>query len=116
MPWKTIPTIVGEAAGAWLDWVGNLLSAISQAIPAIMSLVQAKKAEATANLEAAGAGAASSVASIPYVGPIMAVAAVASVIAAMANIPKFAGGGVVYEKRRNRSTASRWISRPSVRR
>lgn len=88
--------IVGEAAGAWLDWVGNLLSAISQAIPAIMSLVQAKKAEATANLEAAGAGAASSVASIPYVGPIMAVAAVASVIAAMANIPKFAGGGVVY--------------------
>ena len=92
----SLSNIVGESAGAWLDWIGNLLSAISQAIPAIMSLVTAKKAEATANLEAASAGAASSVASIPYVGPVMAVAAVASVIAAMANIPKFASGGVVY--------------------
>lgn len=92
----SLSNIVGESAGAWLDWIGNLLNAISQAIPAIMSLVTAKKAEANANLEAASAGAASSVASIPYVGPIMAVAAVASVIAAMANIPKFAGGGVVY--------------------
>lgn len=92
----SLSDIVGESAGAWMDWVHNLLSSISQAIPAIMSLVKARKAEANANLEAAAAGSASSVASIPFVGPVMAVAAVASVLAALANIPKFAGGGVVY--------------------
>lgn len=87
---------IGGTAEAWLDWIGNLLSAISQALPAIMSLTKAKKADATASAEDAGASAAASVAGIPYVGPVMAVAAIASIVAALANIPKFASGGAVY--------------------
>ena len=57
---------------------------------------RAARTEATANAAAAVTGAGKSVASIPYVGAILAVAAIASVIAALANIPKFANGGVVY--------------------
>lgn len=34
--------------------------------------------------------------SIPIVGPILAIAAVASVLAALANLPKFAYGGIAY--------------------
>lgn len=71
------------------------MSAVAAAIPAIMALTQAKQEETTANTAAAASGAASSVASIPVVGAVMAVAAIASVIAAMANVPKFAKGGVV---------------------
>lgn len=86
---------VGGAAGQWLQWGSNLMSAVAAAIPAIMALTQAKQKETTANTAAAASGAASSVASIPVVGAVMAVAAIASVIAAMANVPKFAKGGVV---------------------
>ena len=86
---------VGGAAGQWLQWGSNLMSAVAAAIPAIMALTQAKQEETTANTAAAASGAASSVASIPVVGAVMAVAAIASVIAAMANVPKFAKGGVV---------------------
>ena len=53
-------------------------------------------AEVAANTAKAGSGAASSVASIPYVGPVLAIAAMASVIAALASLPKFANGGLVY--------------------
>ena len=91
-----IGNIVGENAGQWLQWGANLMQAVGQAIPAIASLVVSKKAEANANTEAAATGAASSVAGIPFVGPIMAVAAVASVLAALANLPKFAKGGIAY--------------------
>ncbi|MBQ8958893.1 MAG: hypothetical protein IJ057_10445 [Bacteroidales bacterium] len=52
--------------------------------------------EVAANTAKAGSGAASSVASIPYVGPVLAIAAMASVIAALASLPKFANGGLVY--------------------
>lgn len=93
---QTLGDVVGEGAVAWIDWGVNLLNAIGQAIPAIASLIAAKRAEATVNTAAAATGAASSQASIPYVGPILAVAAVASVLAAVANLPKFANGGVVY--------------------
>lgn len=86
---------VGDTAAAWLDWIGNLLSAVAQAIPALMGLAAAKKAEATANTAAMATGAGSSVASIPYVGPVLAISAIASVLAAVANLPKFAKGGVV---------------------
>ncbi|MCR5038051.1 MAG: tape measure protein [Bacteroidales bacterium] len=48
------------------------------------------------NTAVAGSGAASAMASIPYVGPVMAIAAVASVIGALASLPKFANGGLVY--------------------
>ena len=81
--------VIGGQAGVWLDWAGNLLVAIAQALPQLAAL-------STANTAAAATGAASSVASIPLVGPIMAVAAVASVLAALANLPKFADGGIAY--------------------
>lgn len=88
--------IVDSSAAGWLQWGANLLSSISQAIPAILALVTTKKVEATANTEVAATGAASSVAGIPIVGPVLAVAAVASILAALANLPKFANGGLAY--------------------
>ena len=88
--------MVGEAAGAWLEWIGNLLNAVAQAIPAITALATARKGEATANAAASVTGAASSVASIPWVGAALAVAAAASMIAAFAAMPKFAAGGIAY--------------------
>lgn len=93
---QSLSDIVGEGAAAWMSWGANVLSAIGQAIPAIAALIAARKAEATVNTEAAATGAAASQASIPYVGPILAVAAVASVLAAVANLPKFAKGGIAY--------------------
>lgn len=92
----SLSDMVGEGAAAWLEWGSNLLSAIAQAVPAIVSLTAAKKQEANANAEAMATGAGSSVASIPIVGPVMAVAAIASVIAALSAIPKFAKGGIAY--------------------
>ena len=93
---RNLSGVVGEGAASWISWGANLLSAIGQAIPAIMGLVAAKQTEATANTAAMATGAGSSVASIPYVGPIMAVAAIASVLAAVASLPKFASGGIAY--------------------
>lgn len=87
---------VGGAAGEWLTWGGNLLSAIASAIPQILALTAAQNTQATANTASAATGAASSVASIPFVGPVLAVAAVASVLASLANLPKFANGTVAY--------------------
>ena len=92
---KAMSGLVGEDAAAWVDWGTNLVSAIAAAIPQIAALTAAKSTEATANTAAAASGAGSAVASIPVVGPIMAVAAIASVVAALANLPKFATGGVV---------------------
>ncbi len=93
---SSLSGMVGEAAGAWLEWIGNLLNAVAQAVPAITALTAVKKGEATANAAAATTGAASSVASIPWVGAAMAVAAAASMIAAFAAIPKFASGAIAY--------------------
>ena len=93
---QSLSGVVGEGTAAWIDWGVNLLNAIGQAIPAIATLIAARKTEATVNTEAAATGAAASQASIPYVGPILAVAAVASVLAAVANLPKFANGGIAY--------------------
>lgn len=84
-----------SSAGRMAQWVAGVASSIGRAIPAITALTQAQNAKATADAKAAGAGAASAVSSIPIVGPIMAVAAVASVVASLANIPKFASGGIV---------------------
>lgn len=90
----SVTNLTNEGAAAWVSWGANILTAIAAAIPAIATLTVTKKAEATANSEAAVTGAMSSVASIPFVGWIMALAAGASVIAAMASIPKFADGGI----------------------
>lgn len=84
----SLSQIIGGNAGSWLQWGGNVISAIGAAIPAISAL-------ANANTTAAATGAAASVSPIPIVGPALAVAAVASVLAALANIPKFADGGIV---------------------
>lgn len=87
--------LVDDGAASWLSYGANVVQALAQAIPVIDDLTKAKNAEANANTEALVSGAGSSVASIPVVGPVMAIAAMASVIAALANIPKFAEGGVV---------------------
>ena len=92
---SNITGLVDSGAASWISYGTNVIQAIAQAIPAIASLTAAKGAEATANAASAAAGAGSAVASIPYVGPVMAVAAIASVIAALANVPKFAEGGIV---------------------
>ena len=42
----SLSRVVGEAAGAWLEWIGNLLNAVAQAIPAITALATARKGEA----------------------------------------------------------------------
>lgn len=93
---RSLSDIVGEGAASWLEWGANLLSAIGQAIPAIVMLTQAKKQEANANADALVTGVGASVGSIPFVGPAMALAAIASVVAAISSIPKFAAGGIAY--------------------
>lgn len=90
-----LSNIVGENAAQWMQWGANVLSAVGQGLPAIMALTTAKKAEATANTASAATGAASSVASVPFVGPVLAIAAIASIVGALANLPKFALGGIV---------------------
>ena len=92
---SSISNIVGEGAGAWLQYGASVLQAVGQGLPAILAMTAAKKAEATANAASAATGAASSVAGIPIVGPILAISAVASIVAALANLPKFATGGIV---------------------
>lgn len=79
----------------------NTITAVTKAMQATSDaatnahLTNATK-DVAANTAVAGSGAASSMASIPYVGPVLAIAAMASVIAALASLPKFANGGLVY--------------------
>ena len=75
---------------------GKAAAAAGTEIGASEAVTIAKTTEAGAKTLDAGAGAASAVSSIPYVGPILAVAALASVIAAIMAIPKFANGGIAY--------------------
>ncbi|WP_195630719.1 hypothetical protein [Bacteroides finegoldii] len=88
-----VSTMTDKSAASWLTWSANLLTAIAAAIPAISSLIAAKKTEAIAN------GVASAT-ETPIVGWLLAGAAVASVAAAIASMPKqskekFAHGGIV---------------------
>lgn len=91
----SMSSMADGAAGSILSYFGNLMNSVAAAIPAIDALNAKKKEESVANTEAAVTGAASSVASIPFVGAALAVAAIASVLAALANIPKYATGGIV---------------------
>lgn len=91
----SMSSMTDGAAGSILSYFGNLMNSVAAAIPAIDALNAKKKEESVANTEAAVTGAASSVASIPFVGAALAVAAIASVLAALANIPKYATGGIV---------------------
>lgn len=92
--------VVSSAAGSWLEWVGNLLRAVAQAVPSINTLTVALGKKTEVETAASVAGAASSVASTPVVGPGLAVAAaatvLASILAAISSIPKFASGGIAY--------------------
>ena len=77
------------------------ITAVTQTMQAVNDATTQKQLanagmQVAANTAVAGSGAASSVASIPYVGPILAIAALASIVAAIATLPKFANGGLVY--------------------
>lgn len=88
---SSMGNIVGGAAGSWLQWGASVVSAISQALPQLLTLFNA-------NVATAASGAAASQSSVPIVGPIMAVASIASILAAIASTPKataFAQGGVI---------------------
>lgn len=91
----SMSSMADGAAGSILSYFSNLMTSVAAAIPAISALNAKKKEESVANTEAAVTGAASSVASTPFVGAALAVAAIASVLAALANIPKYATGGIV---------------------
>ena len=92
----SVGNLIGGAAGEWLQWGANAVQAIGQAIPQVLALLGVQSTQATANTVVAGTGAAASASSIPIVGPILAIAAVASVLGALANLPKFAYGGIAY--------------------
>lgn len=73
---------LGESAGAWANYIANILQSVSKAIPALTALTAAK--------------AAASAADVPIIGYIAAGAAIASVLASFAALPKFAEGGIAY--------------------
>lgn len=73
---------LGESAGAWTNYIANILQSVSKAIPALTALTAAK--------------AAASAADVPIIGYIAAGAAIASVLASFAALPKFADGGIAY--------------------
>lgn len=85
---SSVSRLTNEGAASWLSYASNIIQAVGQALPQLSAL-------ATKNASVAATGAAASVSSIPVVGWVMAGTAVASVIAAMANVPKFANGGIV---------------------
>lgn len=85
---SSVSQLTNEGAASWLSYASNIIQAVGQALPQLSAL-------AAKNASVAATGAAASVSSIPVVGWVMAGTAVASVIAAMANVPKFANGGIV---------------------
>jgi hypothetical protein len=85
---SAINSITGEGAAAFLSWAGSVATASAQVVESIRSVVAAKSAETVAS---SGASAAAT----PVVGWLMVGGAIAAALAAIANIPKFAEGGVV---------------------
>lgn len=79
----TIGGAMGEGAGAWMNYAGSIISAVGSALPSLEALAAAQ-----------AAAAATKTALSPWT-VIASVAAVGSIVAAMANLPKFATGGVV---------------------
>ena len=77
-----------EGAAGWLSWAGSLMTASAMAVDSIRKVVAAKTAEGAAS---AGASAAQT----PFVGWMLVGGAVLGALAAFANIPSFAEGGVV---------------------
>ena len=85
---SSVSQLTNEGAASWLSYASNIIQAVGQALPQLSAL-------ATKNASVAATGAAASVSSIPVVGWVMAGTAVDSELAAMANVPKFANGGIV---------------------
>jgi hypothetical protein len=75
--------MLGEGAGAWMNYAGGIVSAVGSALPALESLAAAQAAAAVTKTALS-----------PWT-VISGIAAVTSIIAAMSQIPKFATGGVV---------------------
>ena len=104
--WTTITGLVDGFIGLFqgFEQVIGIINAISAATATMAAtkstastqVAAANSLEATSNTAVAASGAAKSVAGIPILGPALAVAAVAAVLASLANLPKFANGGVVY--------------------
>lgn len=78
----SVSGLIGESAGAWLQWGASVLDACSRALPAIMAI--------------AAANGVKSATETPVIGWLLAGAAVASVLASFAALPKFAEGGLAY--------------------
>lgn len=82
---KNISDMCAQGGSAWLQYGANILSAVASAIPAINALSTAEGIEASQR--------------VPWPLNIIALgASVAAIAAAVANIPKFADGGLVYGK------------------
>lgn len=92
---SNITGLVDSGAASWANYFGNIIQTVGQAIPLIDALTNSQNQAAAAEGKKAAMGAGSAVSNIPVVGPILAIAAIASVVAALANIPKFAEGGIV---------------------
>lgn len=89
------------AAGEWIQFAGNIISAIPKLIAQVAAFsaayITAKQAETTANSSAAISGAVAGANTIPYPWNLIAMAAsIAATIAALAtSVPKMANGGIV---------------------
>lgn len=91
-----------ENTNSTLQWGASLLTAISQAMPAIIGMMGVKEQDTattnvntTAEVANAGAKAISAHSGIPFVGIALGLAGVAAIIAAMSSMPRFASGGIV---------------------
>lgn len=98
---RSFSGVVGEAAGAWLQWGSTLLNTIAQAIPAILQMIgvttvdtEVTRTNANAHLVGATAKAMNANAGLGPFGWIAGIAAVAAIIGTMMSIPKLAGGTV----------------------
>ena len=78
-----LSSMLGEGAGAWMNYAGGIVSAVSSALPSLEALAAAQAAAAVTKTALS-----------PWT-VISGIAAVTSIIAAMSQIPKFATGGVV---------------------
>lgn len=77
--------IIGGNSGEMLKWSGNVIQAVTQALPSIAALTAAQKGQTIA-----GVAATSSI-----LGPIATIGAIGSVLGAFLSLPKFAQGGIV---------------------
>lgn len=77
---QNVTSLLGEAAGAWVNYAASVLQAVASAMPALAAFAAGQAAAADAK----------------WLGAIGAAAAIVSVLAAFAAIPKFAKGGIAY--------------------